>query len=146
MITANEVYQNWYGSKEKDIKLTELNQNMEIYKEKITDIDNALDDIRSLKLIAGNDEITLIADKMLDVPVIIENDSSYINIQDVSKFIWDDAVSRSTDRFIENAILQNNLLYVPLQNLSKHYNIQWNNESRTIVVTPVYRNIVIFDS
>ena len=90
LITASEVYQNWFNSEERQIKIDELSGNINQYKQEIHDIDKALDDIRHLKQINGDNELTIIIDNKiieLNNPLIAKNGLSYISCKDLSKLI-----------------------------------------------------------
>jgi|LSQX01.1.fsa_nt_gb hypothetical protein len=137
LITANEVYQNWYNSAEKDVKMAELNQKINNYRQEIHDTEKALDDIRQIKQIMNDDGINLIKDnKIIDVPVILENNTSYINYFDIEKVHEkSNEVSRLSDRLINNALIKDNQLFIPIQNFDRVYQIQWDVDSRTILLS-----------
>lgn len=141
LITANEVYQNWLNSSDKEQKVEELTKSMESYKNQITDLDKALEDIRYLKQITGDDDITLILeDKLLDISVIIDNNTSYISYLNIDQLVKsNDTVSRSSDtRLRLNSIIKDEQLFIPVNNLAGHYEIKWDSDSRTIILSKEY--------
>ncbi|NLZ93831.1 MAG: hypothetical protein GX922_07455 [Firmicutes bacterium] len=136
LITASEVYQNWFNSEERQIKIDELSGNINQYKQEIHDIDKALDDIRHLKQINGDNELTIIIDNKiieLNNPLIAKNGLSYISCKDLSKLIEiNETPSRS--RTYSNEIFENGQIYIPIRQMADTYEIQWANDSKTVLL------------
>ncbi|MGI5880710.1 MAG: M14 family zinc carboxypeptidase [Syntrophomonadaceae bacterium] len=140
LITANEVFNNWLNSNEKIAKENDLRSNIDGYKQNITNMNKALDDIRYLKLITGDNSVTIIQDnKILDTafPVVIKDGLSYISIQDMGTMIESQpnaGPSGEMNRIMYDDIIINEQIYVPVRNLNGIYNISWNKNSRTILL------------
>lgn len=143
LITANEVFNNWLNSNEKIFKEEDLRRNIEGYKQNITDMDKALDDIRHLKLITGDNSITIILkDKIMGTawPAVIKDGLSYISDQDMNTIIEAQATAKPSgeiNNIKDHEIMINDQWYVPVRNLNGLYNISWDKNSRTILLTNI---------
>ena len=141
LITANEVYANWLNSPERDNKQSQLEQSLGSYKYKIDDLSKALEDIRYLKQIIGSEDVSLILeDRLLDITVIIEDNKTFINHLDIDEFIdSNETASRSSNINLRlNAKIKGEQLYVPVSNLVGQYNIHWDTDSRTVILSKEY--------
>lgn len=134
LITATEVYNNWFNSNERQIRTEELTRSINQYKKEIVHTDQALNDIRELKEITASNEITMILENRIiqpENPLIIKNGLSYISSRDLNKLIDAGPTPGSSGA---NNIVADNEIYIPIRSLSDKYEIKWHADSRTILL------------